>query len=633
MSEISLASPDGLLAVRFAIKDKEEERGVPVYSIDYKGTPLILESCLGLELEQMPPLLSGFEVVRHSITGHNGEWRPIYGERDRIPDHYNGLELALRETAGAGRRLHLEFRAYNEGVAFRYAIPEQPGLDRFVISAERSQFHFPEGCIGYEEHGAEGEYHKVLVKDIQPNCERPLTVEYPNGTCVCLTEAALNDYSRMLLRTDDSNPWIVVSQLSGLVTGYVGYGGMSKHLPDEWANEKVAAQAPFATPWRVLIVGDRPGDLLERNYLVLNLNEPCALDDTSWIVPGKAIRDVTLSTEGGKACVDFAVEHRFKYVLLDWGWYGDPYDEASDATKVPDKIWRAKEDHPGLDLQELIRYAAERGIGIFLYLDRRAVENQIDRFLPVYKEWGVKGIKIGFVNTGPQKWTKWLMDTVRKCAEYGILVNVHDAYRPTGFSRTYPNWLTQEGIRGNEHMPTARHNATLPFTRFPAGAGDYTICYYTDRIKTTHAHQLAMSVVVYSPLQLIFWYDKPSDYRGEPEVEFFDHVPTVWNETKVIHGKIGEYAVIARRSGDEWYIGAITNERGRELSMRLDFLDAGRPYIARIYADDMENAASRTKVSITVREVNADTVLHMLMAPSGGQAIRIVPKGWNTRSF
>ncbi|WP_159886879.1 glycoside hydrolase family 97 protein [Paenibacillus puerhi] len=616
-------SPNGSIELEFWLTADNRK---PSYRASYKGKALLLPSSLGLELEGDEPLQEGFSLLDAESWSCDEAWTPVYGERDRIVDRFQALTLRLQEREGRERQLVVEFRVYDEGIAFRYGIPVQPHVRALVIAGERSQFHFPQGCEAYEEHGAEGEYHLVPIKDIRPNCERPLTVVYPAGIYAALTEAALHDYSRMLLSVNEDNPWIVESTLSGLLGGWVGYGLMADKTEGD---EKVSGTVPFATPWRVLIVGDRPGDLLERNSIILNLNEPCRIEETSWIVPGKLIREVTLTPEGGRACVDFAAEHGLQYVMLDWGWYGDPFDSASVCTNPVNEVWfynqQAGVRTHTLDIPELVRYGESKGIGIILYLDRRAVEEQIDSFLPVFKEWGIKGLKFGFVNTGPQAWTAWLHDCIRRCADYGLLVNVHDAYRTTGYSRTYPNLLTVEGIRGNEHFPTARHNATLPFTRFIAGCGDYTICYYDSRLKTTHAHQLAMSILVYSPLQSIMWYDKPSAYQGEPEIELFERLPTVWSETKVLDGEIGEFAVIARRRGDEWFVGAITNEERRELAIRLDFLDAGLDYEARIYSDDSPAAASRTGVAVSIQEVYADSELRVAMLPSGGQAMWIRP--------
>ncbi len=623
--EWTLDSPDGRLRMTFGLTEK----GRPSYSLQYGSRPLLLESGLGLVLKDAAPLIEGFRVLHAGVEEICQDWKPVYGEREQITDHYRSLKVELIQEDEADRRLELEFRAYDGGFAFRYTVPEQEGLSSFVIEQELSQFHFPAGSWAYEEHGAEGEFHRVLVKDIAPDCERPLTVVYPGGYYAALLEAGLDDYARTLFRVNQENPWIVETALSGLLTGFVGYGLMDEELPEEEKSHQVSGRAPFSTPWRLMLVGETPGQLLERNDLVLNLNAPCRMEDVSWVRPGKLFREMTLSPEGGRQSVDHAVRMGLQYVMLDWGWYGDPFDGASLCTRPESEVWFYSK-HNGnhtLNVPELVEYAAGRGIGIILYLDRRAVETQIDRFLPVFRDWGIAGLKFGFVNTGPQRWTRWLHDCIRQCAEYGLFVNVHDAYRTTGYSRTYPNLLTVEGIRGNEHFPTARHNATLPFTRYLAGCGDYTICYFDNRLKTTHGHQLAMSVIAYSPLQSIGWYDLPGDYRGEPELEFFRVLPTVWSDTRVMAGEIGEYAVIARRRGEQWFVGAITNERSRELELRLDFLEPGARYLASVYADDPWNTASRTKVSVTVMEVNTDTVLRMTLAPSGGQALWLRPMG------
>lgn len=625
MTELTLQSPDQRLRVSFALSSA----GAPTYRASYDDAPILLDSQLGLELAGAP-LLDGFALAESCDSQQRGDWQPLYGERARIPDNYNALTLTLRQAAATGRTLQINLRAYNEGLAFQYHIPQQDGLTDFTISTERSQFHFPPGCHAYAEQGAEGEYADLPIAQIGQDCERPLTVVYPDGHYACLTEAAQNDYARMLLRTSSASPQIVESQLSGLITHYTGYGNMASDLPPAQAGARVAAQAPFSSPWRVLIIGERPGDLLERNYLVLNLAAPCALPDTSWIQPGKVLRDMTVSTPGGKACVDFAAQHGIQYVLIDAGWYGDPFDDASDATQVADPIWfwggRHDPDHPGLDIPDLVRYAEARGVGIMLYVDRRHVERQLEQILPRYKAWGVRAIKFGFVNTGPQFWTRWLVDAVRKCGEFGIALNIHDAYRPSGLSRTFPHLLTQEGIRGNEHMPSARHNATLPFTRFVAGAADYTICYYTDRKQTTFPHQLAMAIVTYSPLNTIFWYDRPSDWHGEAEIDFFARMPTVWDDTRVLDGAIGEFAVIARRSGDAWFLGCITNEQAREIRIPLAFLEPGRTYTAQIYADGFGQGSPRTDVLARQQEVDASGQLTISMAPSGGQALYLLPR-------
>jgi len=525
-------------------------------------------------------------------------WSPLYGEWKQIPDRFNQLSIELRGGAPSAGGVRVIFRAYDEGLALRYVI-EKDGEIR--VDSEQTEFRFPATAEAYEEHGTEGVYRKVPVRAIQPGCQWPLTIDYGDGLFAALTEAANTDYPRMLLSPVKDKPGSLVTDLAGPATG----------------------KDSLSTPWRVLIIGERPGDLAERNYLVLNLNPPNRISDTSWIRPGKAIREVTLSTRGGMECVDFAVQRGLQYVEYDAGWYGHEYDDNADATTVtPDNKRTSKVPNwSGLDLQKVIRYANRHGIGIFLYINRRHLERQLDELFPLYEKWGVKGVKFGFVRVGEQKWTRWLHEAVRKAAEHKLLVDIHDGYRPTGFSRTYPNLLRQEGIRGNEHMPTARHNVTLPFTRFLAGAGDYTICYYARRIKGTRAHQLALSVVFYSPLEFLFWYDKPSAYHGEPEVDFFRNVPTVWDDTKVLDGRIGEFVVTARRKGGEWFLGAATNEEARVLKIPLGFLDAGLRYRAEIHRD----GSSPVEVLLERKTVRATDVLRVALAPSGGQAIRFVP--------
>jgi alpha-glucosidase len=345
------------------------------------------------------------------------------------------------------------------------------------------------------------------------------------------------------------------------------------------------------------------------------------------------MREVILSTKGAKDLVDFAVKRHLQYIHFDAGWYGAEESPASDATHVNvDPRRNPKND---LNLQEVIRYAKQKGIGVWLYVNHLALEKQLDTLLPLYEKWGISGIKFGFVNVGSFYWNKWLLDAVKKCAAHHLMVDIHDEYRPTGFSRTYPNLLTQEGIRGNEEFPDATHNTILPFTRFLAGAADYTICYYqrpemkpgfpaSRYLKTTSAHQMALSVDYYSPLQFMYWYDKPEDSHNEPELEFFDHIPTVWDDTKVLDGEIGKFITIARRSGNNWFVGSITNDDARDIKINCSFLAPGKKYKATIYYDDPD-APTRTKVSLKKIIVDASTVLDSHLLPSGGQAIWIRP--------
>jgi alpha-glucosidase len=570
---------------------------------------------MGFTLKDAPPLDRGFRVrdVRHAE--HDTTWKPVYGERSEIRDHYRQVEIDLADSQQPPRLVTLRMRAYDEGVALCYHFPEQDGLTDFVVTRELTQFRFTGDHPCWPVYSAQGFYSHATISAVKPNCERPLVVESSEATYLAVGEARLVDFARMRLQPDASAPH-----------------ALQAHLGSE-----VVCRAPMTTPWRFLMVGDSPGQLLEQNYLLLNLNDPCEIADTSWIKPGKVLREVTLTTRGGKACVDFAVSHGLEYVEFDAGWYGHEYDDASDATTVTVDPKRS----PGpLDLHEVIRYAEERGIGIILYVNRRALESQLDVILPLYRQWGVRGVKYGFVQVGSQQWTTWLHEAVRKAAENQLMVDIHDEYRPTGYERTYPNLMTQEGIAGDETAPTNQQTLTILFTRMLAGAADNTICYYDSRVdrNASHAYQLAKAVCLFSPWQFVFWYDRPLGSPGteggaggqrgvigdEPELEFFGHVPTVWDETQVIHGAIGQYAVIARRSGRQWFVGAMNDSRQRTLQLPLVFLDPGQQYTAHVYCDD-PHVPTRTRVRIDRITVDRQTVHAIDLAPGCGQAIRLVP--------
>ena len=333
----------------------------------------------------------------------------------------------------------------------------------------------------------------------------------------------------------------------------------------------------------------------------------------SWIRPGKTFRS-GLSQKEALAAVDFAAERGLQYIHLDAGWYGPEMKMESDATRISES--------KDLDIKAICDYASTKGIGVWLYVNQRALVQQIDRLLPLYKEWGVKGIKFGFVQVGNQFWTIWLHKAVRQCADYGIMVDIHDEYRPTGVSRTLPHLMTQEGIAGNETMPDARHNTILPFTRFLCGPADYTPCYFNARVKNTHAHQLAMPVVYYSPVTFLYWYDTPSLYQGEKELEFWKNVPTTWDETYPIDGEPGEYIAMARRSGEKWFVGVMNGLEARKLSLSTEFLQRGKRYMVTLYEDD-PHLDTRTKVAIKQKVIKGGQILNIQLQASGGTAMEI----------
>lgn len=323
-----------------------------------------------------------------------------------------------------------------------------------------------------------------------------------------------------------------------------------------------------------------------------------------------------ISTEMGLKTIDFCADHNIQYMLYDWQWYMPCTSHDGDATKVVDKV----------DMQRVIDYGKEKGVGVWLYVNQHALMKQMDELFPLLRQWGVAGVKSGFVQYASHRWATWLHDMVRRASDNGLMMNIHDEFRPSGFSRTYPNLLTQEGICGNEEFPDATHNVILPFTRMLNGAADYTICYYDKRLKNTHAHQLAASLVFYSPLQTIFWYDNPTMYGGEPEVKWFEDLVTTFDESRVLSGYPGKGIVMARRNGDTWWVGAMANNEGGEVEINLDFLDPAGKYMAEIYTDGGEKVKTRTHVKIENRKVSTKDKLKFRMEPRGGVAIRIAPR-------
>lgn len=611
----TIQSPDGRIALSFDLKDVGGVKNCPTYSVSFKDKPIVVQSRLGFDFSDGSALSDSFEVQSIDTSSQDSTWKPVYGERSTIRDNYHQMRINLSQKKTPSGALELVFRCYDSGVAMCYRIPKSASRDKIDIKRENTEFRFHADHAAWCVTKSQGKYARSTISKMGSGVERPLTLKVDDSTYVAVAEARLVDYARMKLGRSKERPHSVVSELSS----------------------NVQATLPLTTPWRVIIIAESPGRLLENNDIILNLNEPNAINDTSWIKPGKVIREVTLTTQGGKACVDFASKHNLQYVEFDAGWYGHEYSNKSDAKTVTVDPKRS----PGpLDLPEVIRYAYERNVGIILYVNKRALERQLDDLLPLYEQWGIKGLKYGFVPVGNQKSTVWLHEAVRKAAKHKLMIDAHDEYRPTGYSRTYPNFMTQEGIGGDETSPSNNQTLTILFTRMLAGAGDNTICYYDKRVdkNASHAYQLAKAVCLYSPWQFLYWYDRPQASPGkkggaggqkgvigdEPELEFYDHVPTVWDDTKVIQGSIGEYAVIARRSGENWFLGCMNSGEARTFKVPLNFLQPTKKYVAHIYSDDSK-VDTRTHVRIERFIVNANTVLETSMTVNGGQAIRIVP--------
>ena len=580
--------------------DSANRPGGIYYRIDWNGRPIVKPSWLGLSTHPANPNMGWqqeFAIRGTERTSFKQSWKPPFGEREAYEDHYNQLTLTLTTAKQAGEML-LIARVYDQGVAFRYAFPERLETQILEIHEELTTFCLPTESIAWFTPSAQARYESKPIRNWVQAAELPVTAELPGGTWVSLAEADAANYARTRLQTT-STPGELKTALFG----------------------EVVETSPFATPWRVVLIGQRPGDLLQNNYLLLNLNSPSVIANTDWIKPGLVMRESKLSTPNAKALVDFAVEQEIDYIHFDAGWYGYEYDAASDATRVDvDPRRNPKKD---LDLAKAIRYARSKGKQVILYVNHRALERHLDTLLPLYKRWGVSGVKFGFVHVGSHRWTVWLHEAVRKAAQHGLMVDIHDEYRPSGFSRTYPNLMTQEGILGNEGFPDATYNTILPFTRFIAGAADYTFCFNVEslrpsRVKTTKAHQLALPVLYYSPWQFLYWYGSPEHYPNRQEISFWKGLPTTWQETRVVAGTPGESVTIARRRKQTWYVGCITNTQARTISLPLTFLTPGKTYLATLHEDTADGQVRQRQQNVSTK-----TTLTLPLRASGGAAIRI----------
>jgi alpha-glucosidase len=605
-------SPDGSNKFVFSIESGLTPQHIASFYLEVGGKKVLLPSSLEIDLKENL-LKKNLKITGTESISNDKTWINTFGERREIPDKYNEIKIFLENDE---IKINLICRAYNEGIAFVYEIPERAGMDSVTITREKITFNFPSDHYAWSAARAQAQYSRFPLSQIEKGCERPLVIEIDTNLIIALAEAKLVDYARMKFNPDTTRNYNVITYLES----------------------PVLKSLPFRSPWRVVMIGKNPGDLLEKNYLLLNLNDPCEIDDVSWIKPGKVLREVTLTTAGARAAIDFTSSHNMQYVEFDAGWYGPENNDLSDASAV--NLDPARSKGP-LDMKEVINYGNSKNIRILLYVNRRALEKQLDTLLPIYKKWGIAGIKFGFVQVGTQDVTRWLHESVKKAAAFQMAADVHDEYRPTGFSRNYPNLLTMEGIRGDEESPSNHHTLITMFTRMLAGQGDNTICYYNERVDKkmgSHASQLAKAVCIFSPLQFLYWYDKAAPalvkndglwgathYIGdEPELEFFDNVPTVWDETKVLHAKIGEYGVIARKKGDEWFIGGINGDQAIILDLNFAFLDPDKEYSVKIYSDDAL-VNTRTHVRIDSATINRKTLYPANLAPNNGIAMHIKP--------
>ncbi len=632
-AERVLSSPDKSLTITISDTD-----GQARYAVSRKGQPLFAPSPLGLLLDKGGLLSRGLTITGSTPASVDQTYELVVGKARTVREHYNELTVDFAEAGPGGRALKVVFRAYDDGAAFRYVLPDQPALAGVAIRNEETGFNFAgdDRCwalnLGRFGTSHEGEYDPVQASSFREHnlLELPVVCQTPDGATFALAEADLKNYAGLYL--------------TGRGDGGLGLKAkLSPRLEDGAVAVHTRIGTDTASPWRVIMVGDTPGDLVSSN-LMTSLNPPTALTDTSWIKPGKAAWDwwngsivagvdkPGMNTATMKGFIDFAAANRLEYMLIDDGWYvgSGQAPVVLPGTDITRPI-------PQIDIPTLVAHGRDKGVGIMVWVHWKALDAQMDEALAAYEKWGIKGIKVDFMDRDDQAIVDYYHRLLAKAAQHHLMVDLHGAYRPTGLIRTYPNYMTQEGVLGAEYNKwssriTATHNVTLPFTRMLLGPMDYTPGGFRNvaprdfksqftlpTVQTTRGQALAMYVVYDSPLMMVS--DSPVTYAASPAgLDFISAVPTSWDETRVLSGQIGQSIVMARRKGADWYVGAMTNETGRSVKVPLAFLGRGA-----FQADIRQDGREPTALVASAKRVTARDTLSLTLAPSGGGVIRLTP--------
>jgi alpha-glucosidase len=623
--QFTLASPDGTNVVTLTAG------GTITYSVARRGETVIDHSAIVLELDTTS-IGYGMAVTSQELSSADNRYSLVVGKASQPRDHYNQLILHLEERGGAKRKMDVIARAYDDGIAFRTLIPVQSATAAAIVRYERTGFNFPEAwkCWGFNV-GKFGSSHEGEFDPVDTTRTRdhnlfslPFLCE-TKSAAFALTEADLLDFAGMYL------------------TGRGDGGlGLQLKLSPSLADPRIAVRtrigSPIVTPWRVVMLADKAGELTQSN-LITSLSTPSRIEDTSWIKPGLTAWDCwngpviarlpgqRTSTDVSKAFIDFAAANGFPYAMIDEGWYagaggGGVRRPGVDVTKWSDAIV----------LDQVVDYARSKGVRIWLWAHWEALDEQLEDAFTLYAKLGIAGVKIDFMDRDDQSIVNWYTRILGSAARHKLMVDFHGAYPPRGLARTYPNYMTQEGVMGAEYNKwsrrvTARHNVMLAFTRGLLGPMDYTPGGFRNVspeafrprndlpfVQTTRAHGLAQYVVYESPLASVA--DSPDTYAASPAgFEFIKEVPATWDETRYLAGEVGEYIAIARRRGKNWYIGALNSETARTVRLPLAFLEGKRAQ-ATIWAD----GAAPDAVLKSERTVTSSDVLDVNLAATGGAA-------------
>lgn len=615
----SVKSPDKKISVSIGNNEKL------TYSASFEGRIIVDTSKLGFELKGEEKMDGDFIVLKQETNTTKESWSPVIkSKRANVLNYFSELKLELKERSGLERRMDLFVRAYNDGIAIRYKLYRGEKITSRGITRELTAFTIPsdpkawivEYRGGYSS-SQEAEYieHNLSYLTEKSIAGLPLLMDYGNNCWVAITEANIDNYSGFYIGTDGS--------ANHLTTKLVP-------IPGEPENGvKVRFNDDIVTPWRVLMVGETPGTLIE-SEIIQNLNEPCAIKDPSWIKPGKSSwdnwwsGDVKMEMPVVKKYIDLASQMNWEYMLVDWKWYGKFNCPEADITK----------SDPQLDMPEIIRYAKSKNVRILVWLYSSDVNRNsaYKEVFPLYKKWGIAGVKIDFMDRDDQEMVNWYHDIIKCAAENQLLVVFHGAYKPDGIIRTYPNMITREGVMGNEYYNfsnkmSPEHNVKLAFTRMLAGQMDYTPGGFLNVTKeefknqrptvvaNTRAAELSKFVIYESPLTIVC--DHPDNIINQPGADFLKIVPTTWDNIKFLGGYPGEYIALAKQKGDAWYLGAMNNSIGKEVEIKLDFLAAGN-YEMEVWADSPESDIKPKELQKRKEIVKNGETLKINMAKNGG---------------
>ncbi|EDP96949.1 glycoside hydrolase family 97 protein [Kordia algicida OT-1] len=669
VKSVAISSPNDNLNVSFFLSDN----GTAHYKVVHKSTVVIDTSSLGFELKDVASLDRNFKIVKTTTNSVDETWKMPWGEQESVRNHYNELAIKLQEKDALQRKLNIVFKVYNDGIGFRYEFPEQENLKEVIITDENTQFQLTgdhktwwiPGDWDIYEHlyttsnvseidALSKANHANLAQTYIPEnaVNTPVTMRTKDGLHLSFHEAALIDYSGMTLKVD-------TKKLSF----------QSELVGSERTNYKVKRTTPFTTPWRTIQIAEKATELID-SKLIVNLNEPSKIDNVSWFTPmkytgiwwemhlGKSSWDKAAgkhgaTTENAKAFIDFSAKNNIKGVLVEgWNTGWEHWIGFEDREGVFDFVT----PYDDYNLQEVVRYANEKGVEIIMHHETSAAigtyDKQMDKAYQLMKDLDIHSVKSGYVGKiipkGEYHHGQWMVNHYNnaaiKAADYEVAVNAHEPTKATGLRRTYPNIISREGLRGQEFNAwasdggnPAEHLPIVAFTRMLAGPIDYTPGIFNiklspykekNQVNTTISQQLALYVVIYSPIQMAA--DLIEHYEGNPALQFIRDVGVDWKQTKVLNGEVGDFVTIAREERDtgNWFLGSITDENARDLEVSLDFLSPNTTYTATIYKDGKEAHwnDNPTAIEIETMEVTAETKLNLQLAAGGGTAISFMKK-------